>query len=50
MMIIKVPLNPRNPVGKPHEYNPLLVSVLFLEFAELAEGGEITHDDWLDWT
>src|SRR5215218_2907003 len=47
---ITVPLNPRNPVGKPHEYNPLLVSGLFLEFADLAEGGEITQDDWLDWT
>jgi hypothetical protein len=47
---IKAPLNPRNPVGKPHKYNPLLVSGLFLEFAELAEGGEITQDDWLDWT
>ena len=32
------------------EYNPLLVRRLFLEFAELAEGGEITQDDWLDWT
>ena len=32
------------------EYNPLLVRGLFLEFAELAEGGEITQDDWLDWT
>jgi hypothetical protein len=23
---------------------------LFLEFAELAEGSEITQEDWLDWT
>jgi hypothetical protein len=35
---------------EPYEYNPLLVRGLFLEFAELAEGGEITQDDWLDWT
>jgi hypothetical protein len=43
---IKAPLS----AGKPREYNPLLVRGLFLEFAELAEGGEITQDDWLDWT
>jgi hypothetical protein len=36
--------------GRPSEYNPLLVRGLFLEFAELAEVGEITQDDWLDWT
>jgi hypothetical protein len=43
---IKAPLS----AGKPSEYNPLIVSGLFLEFAALAEGGEITQDDWLDWT
>jgi hypothetical protein len=43
---IKAPLGS----GKPHEYNPLLVRGLFLQFAELAEGGEITQEDWLDWT
>jgi hypothetical protein len=47
---IKVPLAPAKIREKPHEYNPLLVKGLFLEFAELAEGGEITQDDWLDWT
>jgi len=47
---IKVPLDPRKPLGRPRECNPLLVRGLFLEFAELAEGGEITQDDWLDWT
>src|SRR5688572_23712126 len=47
---IRVPMNPRKPVGKPREYNPLPVKGLFLEFAALAEGGEITQDDWLDWT
>jgi len=45
---IKVPLDPRKPLGRRREYNPLLVRGLFLEFAELAEGGEITQDDWLD--
>jgi hypothetical protein len=46
---VKVQLVPgKTPVK--HEYNPLLVRGLFLEFAELAEGGEITQDDWLDWT
>src|SRR5215217_4512962 len=43
---IKAPLS----AGRPRECNPLLVRGLFLEFAELAEGGEITQDDWLDWT
>ena len=43
---IKAPLR----AGRPSEYNPLLVRGLSLEFAELAEGGEITQDDWLDWT
>ena len=47
---IKVPLVPGKPLGKPREYNPLQARGLFLEFAEIAEGGEITHDDWLDWT
>ncbi len=47
---IKVPLVPGKTPEKPEEYNPLLVRGLFLEFAELAEGGEITQDDWLDWT
>jgi len=47
---IKAQLVPGKPLGKPREYNPLLVRGLFLEFAELAEAGEITHDDWLDWT
>jgi hypothetical protein len=47
---IKVPLVPGKTPEKPHEYNPLLVRGLFLEFAELAEGREVTQDDWLDWT
>src|SRR5215204_3163800 len=47
---IKVPLVPGKTLEKPYEYNPLLVRGLFLEFTELAEGGEITQDDWLDWT
>jgi hypothetical protein len=46
---IKVPLVPGKTL-EPYEYNPLLVSGLFLEFAEIAEGGEVTQDDWLDWT
>jgi hypothetical protein len=46
---VEAPLVPGKP-RKMHEYNPLLVRGLFLEFAELAEGGEITRDDWLDWT
>ena len=44
----KVPLDLRKPLGRRREYNPLLVRGLFLEFAELAEGGEITQYDWLD--
>jgi hypothetical protein len=47
---VKVPLVPGKTLEKPHEYNPLLVRGLFLEFTELADGGEITQDDWLDWT
>jgi hypothetical protein len=47
---IEVPLVPGKTLEEPYEYNPLLVRGLFLEFAELAEGGEITQDDWLDWT
>jgi hypothetical protein len=47
---IKVPLAPGKTPEILDEYNPLLVRGLFLEFAELAEGGEITQDDWLDWT
>ena len=47
---IKVPLVPGKTLEEPYEYNPLLVRGLFLEFAELAEGGEVTQDDWLDWT
>src|SRR5215211_3240959 len=47
---IKVPLVPGKTLEEPYEYNPLLVRGLFLQFAELAEGGEITQEDWLDWT
>src|SRR5215208_3888400 len=47
---VKVPLVPGKTPEKPYEYNPLLVRGLFLEFAELAEGSEITQEDWLDWT
>ena len=47
---VRVPLVPGKTPKKPDEYNPLLVRGLFLEFCELAEGGEITQDDWLDWT
>jgi len=47
---IKVPLVPGKTIEKPYEYNPLLAKGLFLEFAELAEGREVTQDDWLDWT
>jgi hypothetical protein len=47
---VKVPLIPGKTIEKPHEYNPLLVRGLFSEFAEVAEGGEITQEDWLDWT
>jgi hypothetical protein len=47
---ITVPLVPGKTPEEPDEYNPLLVRGLFLEFAELAEGGEMTQDDWLDWT
>jgi hypothetical protein len=38
---VKVPLVPGNTPEKTHEYNPLLVRGLFLEFAELAEGREV---------
>jgi hypothetical protein len=47
---VRVPLVPGKTPEILDEYNPLLVRGLFLEFAELAEGGEITQDDWLDWT
>jgi len=47
---VKVPLVPGKTLKKPFEYNPLRVKGLFLEFAELAEGGKITQDKWLDWT
>jgi hypothetical protein len=47
---VRVPLVPGKAPEKLDGYNPLLVRGLFLEFAELAEGGEITQDDWLDWT
>src|SRR5918994_3499351 len=47
---IKVPPVPGKTLEEPYEYNPLLVRGLFLEFAELAEEGEITQEDWLDWT
>jgi hypothetical protein len=47
---IKVPLVPGKTIEKPYEYNPLLARGLFLEFAELADGREITQEDWLDWT
>jgi hypothetical protein len=47
---IKVPLVSGKTPEVLDEYNPLLVRGLFLEFAELAEGGEITQDDWLEWT
>jgi hypothetical protein len=47
---IKVSLVPSKTLEEPDEYNPLLVRGLFLEFAELAEGREVTQDDWLDWT
>ena len=47
---VMVPLVPGKTPKKPYEYNPLLVRGLFLEFAELAEGDEVTQEDWLDWT
>jgi hypothetical protein len=47
---VRVPLIPGKTPENLDEYNPLLVRGLFLEFAELAEGGEITQGDWLDWT
>src|SRR5919112_224710 len=47
---IQVRLVPGKTLEEPYEYNPLLVRGLFLEFAELAEGGGVTQDDWLDWT
>jgi hypothetical protein len=47
---IVVPLVPGKTPEEPDEYNPMLVRGLFLEFAEIGEGGEVTQDDWLDWT
>jgi hypothetical protein len=47
---VRVPLVPGKTPEILDEYNPLLVRGLFLEFAELAEEGEITQEDWLDWT